>query len=440
MSIATVVAQLAMVGVLALAVAGVDQVTGGEVYLGSLSQLAQSELPPPLESGGGGSGGGLPPPPIQSDSGSFQPQPAPGSFSQPPQEQFGVPQAGGTGFPGGLPQPVQFGQPPQGQFGPPPGQFDPSQGGQFGGGQQPGQFGQPPQGQFGPPQQGQFGPPQQNQFGSQKGTQFPGQGSQQQFPGQPEQSSGKGQNPFESGSSESGDHGEEEGEEEFVNPREIQDALKQVKQMEKQLRQTGKTRGISETDRLKAAELQALVSRFRQILSSGTVTREGMQEFWQSGENGNGLWEDVNNLENRVRIPGELNQLEKALKRVAKAAGTKAITNLGIDVGQLRQKIAEMQQAVSAARLAYGSADFEGAQELLNAFHEEGQHPGEIEGAISMLRDIKRMSKRAINSQAQQLLQEAIRLIDVGEYREAREYLEQNRKQLMKQGTTKTTR
>lgn len=112
MGIPLVIARLAALGVLALLVQGADIATGGEVYMATVTRLAQTTLPelqmmpPPPETSPIPSQP-LPPPPPPGE-------PQPGQYTQPQNGQFpGMP-------PGGLPQ----GQPFQkGQFEPPKGGF-----------------------------------------------------------------------------------------------------------------------------------------------------------------------------------------------------------------------------------------------------------------------------------------------------------------------------
>ena len=386
------------------AVEGANYATGGEYYVASLQKLAQAEggtLPPPPPSSGGEVFG---PPPGGSQSGG-------GSFGQPP--------AGG-GF-----------QPPSGPggpiFGSPPG------------GQQQEQFGPPPQGQFGGPNQQQFGGP-----GGQQGQQqFPGQGqgAQGQFPGQGQPFGGEQgqQSEFfgEGGSGEEFDSGV------YVSPQEIQQTKRELKDLNSQLKQLGKTRGITPDLRSNVQELASEVSGFSSIIGNASASdeelRDAIDEFHQRN-----FWDDINALRARVQLPNELKQLSKTVARLEKALKTKTAAAV-FDAGRVSQFVSEWKQQLSQVQAALGGGQYEEAQELMQVFYEN--HPGECEGTIFQILDfvknIKRIKDRNIKSQADTLLQPIIALVNGGECRTAREEFEDIRGQItqfLRSGQQRTQR
>ncbi|MEK7209676.1 MAG: hypothetical protein AAB670_02020, partial [Patescibacteria group bacterium] len=72
--------------------------------------------------------------------------------------------------------------------------------------------------------------------------------------------------------------------------------------------------------------------------------------------------------------------------------------------------------------------NYQEAHEEMRLFH-EGGHPGEIEGVIFRIRDIKNMAKRvkdmAVRAEVDGVLQEVIDAFNAGEYRDARETMDE---------------
>lgn len=410
MQTGAILSLLAILGSLTAVVEGANYVSGGEYFVASLQRIAQAEAQQ------------APPPPPPSGGEVFGPPPSGGSFGQPPPQSggsFGTPSGGGFQPPSGPGGPV---------FGPPPG------------GQQQEQFGPPPQSQFGSPNQQQFGGQ-----GQQGQTPFGGQGGPQQFPGQGQgvQSGFPGQgNPFGGQQGQSGDHGNQQfggqqqefqfegdfGEEQdsgvFVSAQEIAQAKRELNDIKKQLNQLNKTRGITSDLKSKVQEMIAEVNNFVSVIGNSSASdeelRDAIDEFHQRN-----FWDDMNALRARIQLPNELKQLTKTITRLEKTFKTKTAAAV-FDVNGLGQAVSEWKQQLSQVQAALSSGQYEEAQELMQVFYDN--HPGECEGVVyqtlDQVKNIKRIKDQSLRSQADQLLQPIIALINQRECRDAREEFE----------------
>ncbi|MDP3725501.1 MAG: hypothetical protein Q8R20_03480 [Nanoarchaeota archaeon] len=414
-------------------------------------------------------GGGIQPLPPQGDFGGQQPPPSGGSFSppggggfqpqsdgqQPPfagEQRFGSqsPFPGNQGFPGGGQPPQQGGQfPPQGggQFPPPQGGKFPSQGGQF----PPQQFG----GQFQDGQNQQFPrdqfqrQPQQSQFPNQekRPTPFFNEVNQKQQPtpffNQVKERSEKrmeSKNQFENEEEGFGFESEEVDQQDYVDPREIQQAQKQINDLKKQAQRLVKKVAKNAALANEAVELQNFLTELGNYatgIQSGA--RETLQEFYDAE-----LWERINGFQARIEMPTEISKMEKDLARLEKLIATKTFQVDGVDMGLVRSKIEEIRNAVNGAKNALSSGDVEGAREYLQVVY-EGTHPGEIHGVLQQLREITKQLKTIKNAEIKQAIMEVIspayEAVAAGDFREANMALSEiNREIFSLFGKLKNTR
>lgn len=218
--------------------------------------------------------------------------------------------------------------------------------------------------------------------------------------------------------------------EEFVDPREIKDVLRQIKDMRSQIKQLvkqAKKAGLT-ADTAKLDEIQNGLTKTQQVLAnsasmSGSDLRETIQDFYD-----NRYWDDVNKIRTIVQLPQEIKQINLSLRRVEKIIKTKSIQGLGLDLNRVQADINQMKQIVEQVQAHIASGNAEEAQEAMQDFY-EGGHPGEIEGTIFRFRDIKKMIARvkdeAIRNEVNGILQEVVDAFNQGNYRDARETLDE---------------
>ena len=217
--------------------------------------------------------------------------------------------------------------------------------------------------------------------------------------------------------------------EEFVDPREVKEVQKQIREMKQQIKVITsqlKKAGGSPADATKLNEVSAELNRVQSTLTSGlsdSDLRAEIQEF-----HNNQYWEEINKIRTRLEVPRELKQINLSLRRLEKIIQTKSIKNIGLNLDRVQISLSEMKQAAMAAQAKYDSGDFEGTQEEMQYFH-EGGHPGEIEGTIFRIRDIKNMIKKVkdttVRAEVDRVLQEVVDTFNAGEYRDARETLDE---------------
>lgn len=223
---------------------------------------------------------------------------------------------------------------------------------------------------------------------------------------------------------------QQEGPQDFVDPREIQQVLREIRDMRSQIKQLTsqlrKNPAFAE-DLIKinalAAELEQFNSAIRSAVSSGGSVREVIQDFRD-----NQYWDVLNAVRTKVQLPQEIKQIENTLRRLERTIKVKSVQSLGLNIGSLEAKIAEMKNQIATVKSALASGNVEEAQEGMQSFH-EGGHPGEIEGTIYRIRDIKQMLKRVkdeqIRAEVDKVLQEVIDAFNAGEYRDARETMDE---------------
>ena len=226
-----------------------------------------------------------------------------------------------------------------------------------------------------------------------------------------------------------GDEGKDEGNQmDVVSPQEIQRILKDITQMRNEIKriisQNKKTASASDLSELNSV-LEAANKSYAAIKSSGDdEMRSNMQEFYDSQ-----YWDKIQTVRMRLEIPRELKQMAPIFKRLEKILATKAIQNIGLDIERAKQGVAEMKQLADQVQSAYNSGDMETAQEAMQELRENGWHPGEIEGTIFRFRNIKNMLKRVKDAQVRNevdgVLQEVVTAFNEGDYRQARETMDE---------------
>lgn len=216
--------------------------------------------------------------------------------------------------------------------------------------------------------------------------------------------------------------------EEFIDPREISDGLRNINQFRGEAKRTLKQikKQATPADIEEISRILAEVDKLYSIASNSSNlndARDAIREFHEGQ-----YWDSINKIRSRLEIPKQIKDITQSIRRLEKIAQAKATKNIGLDLGKLAAALAEMKQNIATVQSHYGSGNYEEAQEEMQYFH-EGGHPGEIEGVIFRLRDIKNMAKRvkdaAVHAEIDAVLQEVVDAFNAGEYRDARETLDE---------------
>jgi len=214
----------------------------------------------------------------------------------------------------------------------------------------------------------------------------------------------------------------------FVDPHQIQEALEQIKHLVRRIKEVGKLakKSGSQSDIDALAGISGKVNEFKAILNSGNVGADDVQDFWESDYS-----RQIDEIDRRVRIPKEIAELKKALKRVEKLVSkrSKALilvkSVLGLNVDAITSLVDQIKKLVNEADSLVQSGNFEDVDEALQEIYQGGFHPGGIEGMIHELTNlassVKKIKNQKIVDQIKQLIAEPFELIVAGDLQEAQE-------------------
>ena len=216
----------------------------------------------------------------------------------------------------------------------------------------------------------------------------------------------------------------------YIDPREVQQVTRDLKQLNTEIK-----RVRTQLKRLKATaadteELNAIASEVAKIQAVVTNKSAGDDELWEAvDEFRNGYyWDRMNKIRAKVEIPDQAKQINTTLKRLEKSVNTKAMQNLGFDITKVRAVVGEMKQNLAAVQATLAAGNLDDAMEAMQFFY-EGGHPGEVESTLFRMRDIRNMLKQVrdkdILAQVEEILQEVIVSFNEGNYRDARETMDE---------------
>lgn len=229
---------------------------------------------------------------------------------------------------------------------------------------------------------------------------------------------------------------EEQMEMEIVDPREVQNALRDIKRMQSEIKKFAKQLKKlpnSATDVSFCENLLAKLGEHYGAISKPTENeslREALQEFWDER-----YWEEVNKLRAKIELPKELNNLAKDLKKLQKLVAQKSFQKLGFDMETLKARVNETQTNLNEIQAKYAAGELEDAMEALQEFRESG-HPGEIMGVLYQMKDAKQRIKSIKNKEVleliNELLNEVAQTFNEGDFREANMAMQDIMGELMK--------
>jgi hypothetical protein len=223
---------------------------------------------------------------------------------------------------------------------------------------------------------------------------------------------------------------------EFVDPREVKNALNDIKRMQgdlkRFLKQVNKLPNSAD-DAVTINDLLTQLAEHKKNISAPTEDmslRDALQDFWD-GRYG----DEVNAIRAKVELPKELANLAKDLKKAKKLITQKPYLNLGFDMNVFAAALGEVEAAYNEAKTNYDQGNMEDAQLAMEPIH-SGLHPGEIMGVIYQMKEIKDRMKGLRNKDVKALVDEM--LVDVidsanaGDFREANQAMNDIKSELMK--------
>lgn len=226
--------------------------------------------------------------------------------------------------------------------------------------------------------------------------------------------------------------------------REQQDAARwkqdKLREWRDQLREVGKVR--QQLVRLKGSQdemvkLEAVKARLTQCqaqLNAATNT-DAMKDVLEGDECGDmgEAWEEINRIRQAVELPKELNNMWRDITRAKNVCKQKWVDKV-FSRDECNTIMANFATKHAEAKAAYQAGEYEDARAILQeTFHEPGW-PGDVNGALQMMRGfiepLRRVKDAELKAQLDELMAPVKEALRGGEYREARETMEAIQREL----------
>ncbi len=226
---------------------------------------------------------------------------------------------------------------------------------------------------------------------------------------------------------------EEQQDEEWVDPREVQQVLREMKDIRRELNRMIKQAKKLSNGATMVSDMNTLlgqVANFESKINEGIDLRDNIQEFRDAQ-----IWEEVNKFRAQIEIPKEITQWNKEIKKLEKMLGQKKYQNLGLNLDGAKTKVAEVKDVLAKVQEFYNSGDYESAMEEFNDLRQD-LYIGEISNIIRRTQELaqrlKAVKNAEIKTQIQEVFSEVIDNFNEGEYRVARELMDESWNDIMK--------
>lgn len=240
---------------------------------------------------------------------------------------------------------------------------------------------------------------------------------------------------------------EESAQQEYVNPEDVKNALRDIKNMKQEIRRLiaslkkAKSATHSMADSAELESIQATIIesdaeiRKRYAEQDNGLLRSALSSFWEGQ-----YWDTMNKIRARIDLPRELNNIERDLNNLRKALVTQigvkekkrakniksALGFFEIDRREIDAAFADMSASHADAKQLYKNEQYDEAQEALSDIH-EGGHPGELLGILNRLSEFyERLNKtksKDVQKKFKELFLPIIYEINSGEFRDANQLL-----------------
>lgn len=216
----------------------------------------------------------------------------------------------------------------------------------------------------------------------------------------------------------------------YIDPEEIKGSLREIKDLKLEFRRLAakakKVKAYAEA-LAKINEVLAELDKYQKLLSNKSVEnlelREANDEFRE-----NNYWDELEKFRLKIEFPKEAKQINLILKRLEKMIKQKAFAKLGLNFDKVTEYIAETRGLIDAIQAHLNAGEIEEAIEVMRS-QGDRPHPGEIEGTLHRIRDIKQRMNRikdaAIRAEIDGVLQDVINAFNEGEYRDANQTLDE---------------
>ncbi|MEK7508736.1 MAG: hypothetical protein AAB568_02675 [Patescibacteria group bacterium] len=212
--------------------------------------------------------------------------------------------------------------------------------------------------------------------------------------------------------------------------RDFQNQIREITKARKQFaRLKGSAEGIAKLDGLttKAVECSKQLKAAKDS--------DDLKDLLEGDECGDSseTWDELNRLRMLVELPRDINNITKDLKRAQSQIKQKWVCKI-VDCDRFKAVIANMETQLTEAKRLYQAGELEEAQELIReTFHEKGWF-GDAMGAVQFMREIteplRSIRNKDFKAEVEALLVPVKELLYEGEVRQARETMEEVRKEL----------
>ncbi len=229
---------------------------------------------------------------------------------------------------------------------------------------------------------------------------------------------------------------EEQAEEEFVNPQEVKQVLRELKDIKRELNKFAKqlAKLPNSSDDLNAINsLLEQTSNFQAIINSGENLRDTIQEFRDAQ-----MWDEINKFRAKVEIPKEMKQWNKEIKRIGKLLTQKktknAASEFGLDLEGAKAKVEELKSGLAKVQEYYNGGDLESAIEEFDELRQDLQ-PWDISNVLQRFQELitgfKKVKDQEIKNQVKETLSETVSAFNDADYQFARELMDESFSELM---------
>lgn len=213
----------------------------------------------------------------------------------------------------------------------------------------------------------------------------------------------------------------------------LNDFKNQIREITKARKQFARLKGSGDA----IIKLDALIAKAAECTKQIKDTKDpddlrAVLESDECGDSGE-TWDQLNQLRMLVELPKDINNITKDQKRQQLQLKQKWVCKT-VDCDRFKPVIANMDAQLNEARRLYQAGELEEAQEVIqDTFHEKGWF-GDAMGAASFMREIldplKSVRNKDFKAEIEALLVPIKELLYEGETRQAREAMEELRKEL----------
>lgn len=213
----------------------------------------------------------------------------------------------------------------------------------------------------------------------------------------------------------------------------LNDFKNQIREIAKTRKQIVRLKGSEES----IAKLDSLSNKANECSKQLKATQDpddlrDLLEGEECGDSGD-TWDELNRLRMLVELPRDINNITKDHKRIQSQMKQKWVCKT-VDCDRFKPVIANMEAQLTEAKRLYQAGELEEAQEVIrDTFHEKGWF-GDAMGAVNFMRELteplRSIRSKDFKAEIEALLAPIKELLYEGETRQAREAMEEIKREL----------